>query len=59
MSLNGNKIFQPFYEYLMQRRRSLLTELEEVEKLLGVSPTTAELRKNEKKNKEPVYVDPE
>ena len=38
--------------YFMTRRRSLLTELDDLEKLLGISPRTTELRKAQK---QPVY----
>lgn len=36
---------QPFYEYLKIRRQALLTELDQIERLLGTSPRTAEIRK--------------
>jgi hypothetical protein len=32
----------------MARRRALLTELDDLEKLLGISPRTSEIRKREK-----------
>jgi hypothetical protein len=34
--------------YFMERRRSLLTELDNLEKLLGVTPRTSEIRKAQK-----------
>lgn len=34
--------------YFMTRRRSLLTELDDLEKLLGITPRTSEIRKREK-----------
>ena len=40
-----DEIFQPFRAYLEAKRRSLLTELDEIEKLIGISPRTAEIRK--------------
>lgn len=40
-----DEIFQPFRNYLEAKRRSLLTELDEIEKLIGISPRTVELRK--------------
>jgi len=45
-------LLKPFYDWLMQRRRALLTELDEIERLLGISPTTAELRRREKEKSE-------
>jgi hypothetical protein len=36
---------QPFYDYLEKRRQALLTELDAIERTLGVSPRTAEARK--------------
>jgi len=39
---------QPFYDYLMERRRALLTELDEIEKILGTTPRISEIRKNYK-----------
>lgn len=38
-------IFSPFYEYLEQRRRVILDELAQIEKLIGIYPSTAEIRK--------------
>lgn len=40
-----DNIFNPFYDYLEQRRRILLDELAQIERLLGTSPSTSELRK--------------
>ena len=34
--------------YFMQRRRALLTELDDLEKLLGISPRTSEIRREHK-----------
>jgi hypothetical protein len=42
--------------YFMQRRRSLLTELDDIEKLLCISPRTSEIRKaNKPQNPPPQY----
>lgn len=35
-------------DFLMGRRRAILTELDELEKLLGIAPRTSELRKKDK-----------
>lgn len=35
-------------EFLMERRRALLTELDALEKLLGIAPRTQELRRASK-----------
>ena len=41
-------IFSPFYDYLEKRREVLLTELDAIERVMGVSPRTAEMRKRYK-----------
>lgn len=38
-------IFQSFQQYLEARRRALLAELDEIERLSGLSPRTAEIRR--------------
>jgi len=44
-----DKLLEPFYKWLAERRHALLVELEEIEKLLGTSPRTSELRRMYKK----------
>jgi len=39
---------KPFYDYLGKERQALLTKLDAIERMLGVSPRTAEIRKQAK-----------
>lgn len=40
---------QAMHDYLMEMRRGLLLQLDALERFLGISPRTAELRKEAKK----------
>jgi hypothetical protein len=40
-----DELFGLFHRYLEERRRALLTELDEIERQLGTSPRTAEIRR--------------
>ena len=40
-----DEIMKPFYDYLEKERQALLTKLDSIERIMGVSPRTAELRK--------------
>ena len=44
----NDEIMQPFYEYLEKRREVLLTELDMLERLMGISPRNAEIRRQYK-----------
>ena len=43
--MKSDDILKPFYEYLQLERRALLTKLDSIERVLGISPRTAELRR--------------
>jgi hypothetical protein len=53
--MSNDELLQPFYDYLKNRRQALLTELDNIERTLGTSPRTAEIRRlhNGKKLVEP------
>lgn len=40
--------FEPFYAYLEAERQALLTKLDKIERIMGTSPRTAEIRKKYK-----------
>jgi len=44
----SDELLQPFYEYLQAERRALLAKLDSIERLMGISPSTAELRRKAK-----------
>ena len=40
-----DEIMKPFYDYLEKERQALLTKLDAIERIMGISPRTAEIRK--------------
>ena len=51
-----SELLQPFYDYMDQRRRILLDELEQIERLIGVSPRTSEIRRRYKSQQAPIAI---
>ena len=41
----NDEIMKPFYDYLEKERQALLTKLDSIERIMGISPRTAEIRK--------------
>ena len=41
----NDEIMQPFYDYLEKERQALLTKLDAIERIMGISPRNAEIRR--------------
>jgi len=53
----NNELFAPFYKYLEAERKALLTKLDSIERIMGISPRTAEIRKRYNHARPVVVVD--
>ena len=41
----NDKLLKPFYDYLEKERQALLTKLDSIERIIGITPRTAEIRR--------------
>ena len=41
----NDELMKPFYDYLEKERQALLTKLDSIERIMGISPRTSEIRR--------------